>query len=299
MDRNFVEVVIEAEMDAGEFLGMLAEDKFLGSWEEEGLLHVYWPGDRWDPGVLEDLKRVLKNLGTGNAGLSVRSIGDRDWNAAWAASLAPLRLGRNVRIRQSWHAPDPSFGGFELVIDPKRAFGTGHHATTRLVIEWLEDRIRGGERILDVGAGSGILSMVAIRLGAASALGLDTDPVAVDCAREYAEANGFGREPVFRVGSFENPVSEPFDVVLANIDGRTLPALSGFLPRLLKEDGIACYSGLQQQDLQEVQSALAKAGFRILARMQREEWFALEIRKLRKIRRGGAECAERRSEIIY
>ena len=278
MDRDFIEVVIKAEVDSGELLGMLNESEYLGSWEEEGILHIYWPEDKWNEGILADLKRILDGFGIGEADFMVQALQDRDWNAAWAASLKPIRLGGKVRIRQSWHEPDPAFDGIELVIDPKRAFGTGDHATTQLVIEWLQEHVGGGERILDIGAGSGILSMIAIRLGAGSAVAVDIDPVAVDCAREYSAVNGFGPELEFRVGSFEHLEYGRFDVILANIDGRTLPGLSGFLPRLMKENGIACYSGLQEQDLEEVETALTKAGFRISAQTQRGEWLALEIR---------------------
>ncbi|MBN2317520.1 MAG: 50S ribosomal protein L11 methyltransferase [Acidobacteria bacterium] len=283
MNQNFVEVVIKAKVEAGELLGMLDESKFLGCWEEEGILHIYWPEDRWDEGVPADLKRILEGFGIGNADLTINTLQDRDWNAAWAASLKPIRLGRKVRIRQSWHEPDSDFDGIELVIDPKRAFGTGYHETTRLVIEWLEDHVRGGERILDIGTGSGILSMIAIRLGASSSLAVDIDPVAVDCAREYSAANGFGPELEFRVDSFENLASGPYNVILANIDGRTLPILSGFLPRLMKEEGIACYSGLQTQDLEEVEASLTKAGFRITAQTRRGEWLSLEVKSSLKV----------------
>ncbi len=90
------------------------------------------------------------------------------------------------------------------MLDPKQAFGTGHHATTRMLyVEWLEDRIHGGEFVLDVGAGSGLLAMVALRLGAASALGVECDPVAVDSARDYASENGFGERssiPLWNAG---------------------------------------------------------------------------------------------------
>ena len=122
-------------------------------------------------------------------------------------------MGRIAAADYSWNTrphsselarADPEFSGIELVIDPRRAFGTGYHATTQLVVEWLEAHVRGGGVVLDVGTGSGILAMTAIRLGAASALGVDNDPVAVECAREYAVLNGFGPELELRVASFED-----------------------------------------------------------------------------------------------
>ena len=278
---NYIEVVIHTGVDSGELLGMLEGGEALGAWEASGAAHLFWPEDRWSPASLADLKSALARLGAEvREGLiEVRTVPDQDWNAAWAASLQPIRLGRSFRVRQSWHAPDPSFGGIELVIDPKRAFGTGYHATTQLVIRWLEDGIRGGERVLDAGTGSGILAMAAIRLGAASALGIDNDPVAIECAREYGSANGFGRELELRVSSFED-VEGGFDVVVANLDIRTLPALCGHLPRLLKPGRIACLSGLQPQDFEEVAQALARAGLRIDSRDALDEWLALGIRRL-------------------
>jgi len=278
MNRKFVEVAIGVEIDSGELLSQLNDSEYLGSWEETGVLHIYWPEDTWSDAVTADLKRVLENMGLGDANVTVSVVEDQDWNATWAASLKPVRLGRNIRIRQSWNFPDPAFSGIELVLDPKRAFGTGYHATTQLVIEWLEKRIKGGERVLDIGTGSGILSMIAIRLGAASALAVDIDAIALDCARQYAEENGFGPELEFHVASFDDLGPNRYDVILANIDGRILPTLSGFLADLLQEGGVVCYSGLQQPDYEEVAEALSKAGCLITAQTQQDEWLALEIR---------------------
>jgi ribosomal protein L11 methyltransferase len=196
-------------------------------------------------------------------------------NAAWAASLQPIRLGRRIRIRQTWHEPDPDFNGIELIIDPKRAFGTGYHATTQLIIEWLEEYICNGVRVLDVGTGTGILAMAAIRLGAASALGIDNDPVALECAREYAVGNGFGSELELRVASFENLEAGKFDVITANLDGRTMPHFCEYLRALMKDDAIACLSGLQEQDVAEVSAALYRSGLGICERRQRKDWLAL------------------------
>jgi len=284
MFENYIEAVFHADragradIDSGDILAMLSGGEELGCWENDGVIHIFWPESRWSPEALEDLRRVLSIFGIDPtaAGLTVETVPDKDWNATWAASLTPIRLGRRIRVRQSWHSPDENFDGVELVIDPRRAFGTGHHATTQLVVEWLETRLRGGERVLDVGTGSGILSMAAIRLGAASALGIDNDPVAVECAREYARVNGFGAELELLVGSFNDCTDGDFDVIVANIDGKTLPGLCPDLPRLLKPGGRICLSGLQEHDLGEIAAALGRANFTIKTKTFRDEWIALE-----------------------
>ena len=97
--------------------------------------------------------------------IRVEKLPDQDWNRQWAQSVRPIRIGRRIVIRPSWEPVALQAQDVEIVLDPKQAFGTGHHATTRMLLEWLEDLVHGGESVLDVGAGSGILAMVALRLG--------------------------------------------------------------------------------------------------------------------------------------
>ncbi len=279
MPRRYVEVTVPATVDAGELLGHLGGDA-LGAWENEGFLHLCWPEGCWNPLVLEDLKEALLRLGAGDAAarLSVHVLPDQDWNALWSSSLVPIRIGRRFRIRQSWNPPDPSFDGIELVIEPKRAFGTGYHATTQLVVEWLEEHVCGGERLLDIGTGTGILAMAALRLGARSALGVDNDPVAVECASENASANGFGPEIEFRTGSFDVLGAETFDLIAANLDRNTILRLCRNLESHLRHGGTICLSGLQSDDLPEVASAVTAVGGRIVDRRERDEWMAVTVR---------------------
>ncbi len=188
MSRNYIEVRVETGVDSGEILALLEGPAPEGAWEAGGAVHLFWSEESWDAALLDELCGVLARLGSPvrPGKLSVVSVPDQDWNQTWARSLRPVRVGRRILIRQSWNRAEAPPDAVELVIDPRRAFGSGYHATTQLLAEWLEGEVRGGEHVLDVGTGSGILAMVSLRLGAACALGIDNDPVAIECARDYA-----------------------------------------------------------------------------------------------------------------
>jgi ribosomal protein L11 methyltransferase len=277
MQSGYVEVKLPNFPAAAELLGMLSCGQSLGSWESDEAFYLYWPETCWSAEVLQELKTTLTRLGVDEALVSIRSLPDQDWNAHWVASIQPLRIGKQFRIRQSWNAAEPSFSGFELIIDPKRAFGSGYHVTTQLLIEMLEDRVRGLQRVLDIGTGSGILAMVALRLGAASALAIDIDPDAIECARENAALNGFGDELHLRVGTLEGLGSERFELVVANLDRSVFLKVGGLIGRQMKAGGRALLSGIQPEDLQDVAPVLEPSGGKVCDRMRRDGWIAIEV----------------------
>ena len=168
----------------------------------------------------------------------------------------------------------------EIVLDPKQAFGTGHHATTRMLLEWLEDLVHGGKSVLDVGAGSGILTMAALRLVAASALGVECDPVAVDFARDYATENGFGEGLEFRCGMLEvvdlHGELRP-DLVLASLDRQTLLLLCDELARYVSHGARLLLSGILNEQEQEIVEAFSKVGAVLSQRREQDGWVALEL----------------------
>ena len=282
MAREWVEVRVAASLDPGELLGMLDDPAVTGAWEENGVVCLYWPGDRWTDASRDALAAVLQRAGQGVPQdiVSVRVVPDRDWNEEWAKSVKPLRIGRRIVIRPSWEPVAVEPGGIELILDPKQAFGTGHHATTRLLLEWLEELIRGGERVLDVGTGSGILAMAAVRLGAASAIGIDNDPVAIDCARGYADLNGFGPELELRTATLSELSGEEsrhVTLVLANLDRRTLLDSVRLLAPYLERGARLLLSGLLTEDRAEIASAFATVGGSVQASREAEGWLALEL----------------------
>jgi ribosomal protein L11 methyltransferase len=280
INPGYMEIRIITSVDAGELLGMLEETACLGAWAIEDGFCLYWPVKDWDHTILHILRDALQRLGAvvDARTLTVAELQDQDWNARWAESIQPIMLGHRILIRQSWNAAAIPEGGFELIIDPKRAFGTGYHATTQLMAEWLEEKVRAGARVLDVGTGSGILAMAALRLGATSALAIDHDPEAIECAREYTVVNGFGEELELRVAELAELDREEFDLVLANLDRNTLVKNLDCFHRFVKSGGCLLISGLQRDDETEISESLEAAGWMVVDKRWRDEWLALELR---------------------
>lgn len=274
---DYIEVQIRGELDGEDLMGMLPDENVLGAWENEGVLHVYWRSETWTPAALEGLRAAVNRLSPASTEIAVLALSERDWNARWLESIQPIRIGKSLRVRQSWNEADPSFDGIELVIDPKRAFGSGFHATTQLLIEWMELRPLAGARVLDIGTGSGILAMAALRLGASSALGIDNDPVAIECARENARGNGFGPDLDLRVAAAGEAGLGKFDLIVANLDLKTLLVVRNDLAALLAPGGTALISGLLTADCSEIAEAYLGSGAHVLGRRERDAWAALEL----------------------
>jgi ribosomal protein L11 methyltransferase len=283
MAAEWIEVDIEAELDAGDLLTRLDDPHVTGAWEREAGVRLYWPADRWNGDVLARLNALLIASYRPAPPVRVQSVPAQDWNALWARSVTPIRIGRRIIVRPSWAQAEQQPGDIELMLDPKQAFGTGHHATTQLLIEWLEDRIHGWERILDVGTGSGLLAMVALRLGAVSAIGIDHDPVAIECARDYAALNGFGSECALHVGDLDflgDLDLMAIELIVANLDRRTLLDAAGRLAVLLDRGAILLVSGLLAEDRDEVTEAYAAVGAAVRQVRERDGWLAMELLKV-------------------
>ncbi len=281
--EGWIDVQIRTTVDPAELLGLLADPVIQGGWEERGLIHLYWPKPQWNMEARARLCRAIEELGPdvfGDGDIRVEELPDQDWNRQWAGSVRPIRIGRRIVIRPSWEPVALHAQDIEIVLDPKQAFGTGHHATTRMLLERLEGLVHGGESVLDVGTGSGILAMVALRLGAASALGVECDPVAVDCARDYARENGFGSTLEVRCGTLQEVARQGTfrpDLVLANLDGQTLLQLCEPLAQYASHGARLLLSGILIEQEQEIAEVFSKAGATVCQRREQEGWVALEL----------------------
>jgi ribosomal protein L11 methyltransferase len=212
--------------------------------------------------------------------LEFHEAAEVDWAEEWKQFYRLQRIGRLV-VRPSWEEYDPAEGEVVIALDPGAAFGTGEHETTRLCLAAVEAHLAPGDRVLDVGAGSGILSIAASALGAGEVHALDIDADTVAVARENAERNGLGDAIEFGAGSvggdwpWPGRPPEGYDVVLANISSLVIGRLAGYLAAAARPGGLVVASGFILRDVDEVRGYLADAGLVEVAYETEGNWGCL------------------------
>jgi ribosomal protein L11 methyltransferase len=214
-------------------------------------------------------------LGLPAGAIAVEHVEDRVWEREWLKDFRPMRFGRRLWVAPAGQRPD-GHAPVILELDPGLAFGTGTHATTALCLEWLDGRIRGGERVLDYGCGSGILGLAALKLGAASAAAFDIDPQAITATRENAAKNALSAR--VEVVERSEPLAGFYDIVLANILAGPLIELAPRLARLAGAGGEIVLAGMLERQAAEVAQAYGP-WFDIAPEAEREGWSLLAGRR--------------------
>ncbi len=211
--------------------------------------------------------------------LTMENVKDEDWENNWKQFYKPMEIGERLLVIPAWEKAEAK-GRVTLTLNPGLTFGTGSHATTRLCLTALESRIHGGEKVLDLGCGSGILSIAALRLGAASAFACDIDEKCIDVAYENAALNGIGKKQLTvrqgdatKEGALRDAIGTGYDVVVANIVADVIISLAPQVRHFLKEDGWFLTSGIIDDRADEVAAALTAAGWNIVESCTSEGWY--------------------------
>ena len=277
--RGFSDLVIEDEQELETFLD---ENRAYWDYIDEGLqkklqglqrIRLYL--DSLDEAGMARLREVCAQL---ELPVSVRPLPETDWSESWKDNYPPQEVGESLIVLPYWRGEEVT-SRHKIILDPGIAFGTGAHPSTQMVMEVMERTVKPGDTCLDLGSGSGILSITALRLGARTATGVDIDPKAEDAARENAALNGFSAPEftaytgnVLEDKALMDSLSGTYDVVLVNIVADVIIALSPVIPGFLGPQSTVICSGILDVREAEVRDALQKAGLTITEVHSKETW---------------------------
>ena len=229
--------------------------------------------------ILARLKAQDPDGKYGRLELEMKDVDEEDWSNAWKKYYHPVQVGEHLVVCPSWEAYDRQPDDVVLTLNPGMAFGTGTHETTSLCLEVLDEMVQGGERMLDIGTGSGILAIAALKLGAASAEGADIDPMCVRTAGENAARNGVEDRLTVLVGDLSDKATGVYDIVTANIVASAILSLAPHIPALLAPGGLFVSSGIIDTRKEEVLAGLREAGLDPFEVREKRGWVCILCRK--------------------
>ena len=288
--------------DEGDFLDFLennrskwdyVDEELLESKKEPTHLNVFLREDMSGREQLSMLRECIETLKGTDVGVNLGSlemkfedVPEDLWFERWKKYYSPTPIGDTILVVPEWEE-NPETERKILKINPGMLFGTGTHNTTRLCMEILEQQVYSGLSVLDIGCGSGILSILSLILGAKDASAVDIDSTAIHVAYENAALNGIGKDTYFVTSGnilesnpFEGtPADKEYDIVVANIVADVIIPLSGKVSHFMKKDGLFLCSGIIENRIGDVLSALSENGFKVLEKRQDGEWFAILCEK--------------------
>ena len=292
---GFADLVLEDQQEFEEFLDQNREywdyiDEQLQS-KLQGLSHIKLYLEDTDEAGLARLNRLMDQLRAGKdlgeLTVHVTTLAETNWEESWKDSYPPQCVGEKLIVLPYWLADSDESGRLPVILDPGLTFGTGAHPSTQMVMEAMEEAVTPGCSCLDLGSGSGILSIAALRLGAGSAIGVDIEPKAEDIARENAAYNGF-TAPAFTAYTGNVTADKKLmdalrqkhhHLVLVNIVADVIIGLSPVLPDFLTPDSTLILSGILDSRLDDVLAALKTAGLTVIRIRSKEDWRCVIAKK--------------------
>lgn len=283
--KGFSDLVIE---DQTEFETFLEDNRAYWDYIDEnlqerlqGLSRIKLYIEEGDEAQLTRIRDIAEELGLP---MDAAPLPETNWEESWKDNYPPQEVGKGLIVLPYWNA-DLETDREKIILDPGLTFGTGAHPSTQMVMEVMEDTVKPGFQCLDLGSGSGILSIAALRLGAQRAIGMDIDPKAEDIARENAAYNGFSA-PAFTAltgnvvedRKLMAQLKQTYDLVLVNIVADVIIGLAPVLPEFLGEKSTLICSGILDVRLEEVCGALEKAGLTVTRVKEKEDWRCVTAR---------------------
>lgn len=275
---SYIELKVKTDSDFSEILmAELGEIGFETFTEESDGLNAYIPEDQFVQENLDEILNRYKDFF--EFSYSINTIEKQNWNATWEANYPPIRIGEQVLVRASFHEPDPKVA-YDIVINPKMSFGTGHHETTSMVMAHQLEMNFKEKSVLDVGCGTGILAILAEKLGATELSAFDIEEWAAENSRENAELNNCKNITV-RQGTIENEPLKHFDIILANINRNILLRDINQYINYLKVGGEIVISGFYTTDQADIEAKFAEFELKKIAEKSKNNWASLrfELRK--------------------
>lgn len=264
-----------------EISGFLYRMGCSGIHEQDEGFSVYFSREDWNTDqqlLLQGfLKQVIQDFTADK--IHVSSVKNQDWNEQWKENFKPLHISDSLIVLPEWESVPQRKGEQQLIVNPKMAFGTGHHESTRLVLRLVPEYLKEGSRVLDAGTGSGILAIYAVMSGAKRVTAFDNDPLAVENALENFKLNSVQDKIDVFCGELEQIRSEKFPLILANINRNVLLQLAKDFYSRASDAGLLILSGLLQEDFEQINNQYIKNGWRLLDQKREGEWLALVFEK--------------------